>query len=170
MDLSHYSSYGSQTSDMPYANRFICSCCSRPFKSQNDVDRHRSSVHDKSAFYFCRERGCRRSHKGFTRKDNYETHLRCVHKKSSKDTNQVKGQAANIFSQMDSRKETREEDNLEGYPREELTGIVMKEREKFKMEELRRQEVEEELKILRKRYEEREDMWMKLLITKGGNN
>ena len=46
----------------------------------------------------------------------------------------------------------------------------MKEREKFKMEQLRRQEVEEELKILRRRYEEREDMWMKLLITKGGND
>ncbi len=70
-------------------------------------------------------------------------------KKNSKDTNQVKGQAVNIPSQMDSRKETGEEDNLEGYSREKLSGMVMKEREKLKKEQLRRQEGEEELKLLR---------------------
>ncbi|KAE9365582.1 hypothetical protein N431DRAFT_102141 [Stipitochalara longipes BDJ] len=155
---------------MPYTNRFVCSSCSKPFRSQQDVDRHQSSVHDRSKPYVCRERGCRRSHKGFTRKDNYETHLRCVHKKSSKDMNQVKMQAANTFSQMEPRKQTGEEDNFEGHSREKLTEMVMNEREKCKMELLRRQEVEEELKILRQRFEEREDMWLKLLITKGGNN
>jgi hypothetical protein len=170
MDSSHYSSHGLQTSDLPNANRFVCNHCSKPFKSQKDVDRHRSSVHDRSAIYFCSERGCRRSHKGFTRKDNYETHLRCVHKKSSKDTNQVKGQAANILSQMDPRRETGEEDNLEGHSREKLTEMVMNEREKFKMGQLKRQEAEEELKILRQRYEDREDMWLKLLMAKGGSN
>lgn len=155
---------------MLYANRFVCSRCSKPFRSQKDVDRHRSSVHDRSATYFCPERGCRRSHKGFTRKDNYETHLRCVHKKSSKDADQVKAQAVNIVSQMDPRKEIGEEDNLDGHSREKLTEIVIKMREEFKMEKLRRQEVEEELKVLRQRYEEREDMWLRLLIMKGGNN
>lgn len=44
----------------------------------------------------------------------------------------------------------------------------MNERENFEMEQLRRQEVEEELKLLRQRYDEREDMWLKLLLTKGG--
>jgi hypothetical protein len=138
--------------------------------SQKDVDRHRSSVHDKSATYFCYERGCRRSQKGFTRKDNYETHLRCVHKKLSKETNQVKGRDGNILSQMGPRKETGEEDSLEGYSREKLTEIVMNERELFRMEQRRRQEVEEELKNLRQRYDEREDMWLKLLMIKEGSN
>jgi hypothetical protein len=71
---------------------------------------------------------------------------------------------------MDPRKEIGEEDNLDGHSREKLTEMVIKQREKFKMEQLRRQEVEEELKVLRQRYEEREDMWLRLLITKGGNN
>jgi hypothetical protein len=71
---------------------------------------------------------------------------------------------------MDLRRETGEEDNLEGYSREKLTEMVMNEREKFKVEQRRRQEAEEELKNLRQRYEEREDMWLKLLMTKGGSN
>jgi len=46
--------------------------------------------------------------------------------------------------------------------------MVMNEREKFEMEQRRRQDVEEELKNLRQRYEEREDMWLKLPMTKEG--
>jgi hypothetical protein len=46
--------------------------------------------------------------------------------------------------------------------------MVMNEREKFKMEQRRRQEMEEELKNLRQRYEEREDMWLQLFMTKEG--
>jgi hypothetical protein len=168
MDSYHYSPHGLHTSDMSHASRFVCNYCSKPFKSQNDVDRHRSSVHDRAVLYFCRERGCRRSNKGFTREDNYKAHLRCVHKYPSKDINQVKGQAVNILSQIDPRKETGEQNNLEGHSREKLIEMLMNELENFKMEQLRRREVEEELKLLRQRYDEREDMWLKLLITKGG--
>jgi hypothetical protein len=65
---------------------------------------------------------------------------------------------------------TGEEEKLESYSREKLIEMVMNEREKFKMEQLRRQEVEEELKLLRQRCEEREDMWLKFLMTNGGSN
>lgn len=57
---------------------------------------------------------------------------------------------------------------MEGHSREKLTEMVMNEREKFKMEQRRRQEMEEELKNLRQRYEEREDMWLQLFMTKEG--
>jgi hypothetical protein len=71
---------------------------------------------------------------------------------------------------MGPRRETREEDSLEGHSREKLTEMVMNEREKFKLEQQRRQEAEEELKNLRQRYEEREDMWLQLFMTKEGGN
>lgn len=90
------SSNGPEASDLPDVERFVCIYCNKRFKSQNDVDRHRSSVHDKHTPYFCSER------------------------------------------------------------------------ENCRLEKQRRQEVEEELKNLRQRYEEREDMWLKLLVTKEG--
>jgi hypothetical protein len=71
---------------------------------------------------------------------------------------------------MDPRRETGGEDSLEGHSREKLTEMVMNEREKFKVEQRRRQEAEEELKNLRQRYEEREDMWLKLFMAKEGGD
>ena len=71
---------------------------------------------------------------------------------------------------MGPRRETGEEDGLEGYSREKATEMVMNEREKFKMEQRRRQEAEEELKNPRQRCEEREDMWLQLFMTKDGGN
>jgi hypothetical protein len=115
-------------------------------------------------------RGCRRRQRGFSRKDNYETHLRRVHEKSSKDTNQVKRGNDSIVLQMGPRSETGEEVGLEGYSREELSEMVVNEREKCRMEQRRREEVEEELKNLRQRYEVRDDMWLKFLTAKEGGN
>jgi hypothetical protein len=166
-DLSSYSSCGPEACSLSNVEGFVCSYCSKRFKSRNDVDRHRSSVHDKSTPYFCSEQGCPRSRKGFTRKDNYETHLRHVHRKLSKGANQIMRQDINVVSHRGSRKEIRE-NGLEGCSWEKLAEIVVNEREKHRMEQRRRQEVEEELKDLRQRYEQREDMWLKLLLTKDG--
>ncbi len=77
------------------------------------------------------------------------------------------GQDIKILSHVGPRTEVREH-GLEGCSWEKLAEIVMNEREKCKIEKQRRQEVEEELKNLRQRYEEREDMWLKLLLTKEG--
>jgi hypothetical protein len=57
---------------------------------------------------------------------------------------------------------------LEGYSWEKLAAMAMNEREKFRMEQRRREEVEGELKNLRQRYDEREDMWLKFFIAKEG--
>lgn len=152
-------------------NRFSCKNCGKSFQSQKDVDRHQSSVHDKSATHFCYEQGCSRFEKGFTRKDNLEAHLRRGHRKLSKNANRVKGQDRNTLSEIvDPEKEIGEGVDLEGYSREQLTDMVVNERERFKMEKQRRQEVEEELKSLRQRYDEREDMWLRLFATKEGSN
>jgi hypothetical protein len=59
---------------------------------------------------------------------------------------------------------------LKGYSRERLAKIVVEEREKCRSEQRRRQELEAELKTLRQRYDEREDVWLKLLMTKEGSN
>lgn len=111
--------------------------------------------------------GCRRQRRGFARKDNFEAHLRNVHKKLSMDTNQVEGRRDNTVSQMSQMRETSEDFDLEGYSKEELIEMVMNERDKCRMEQCKRQEVEEELKSLRQRHEEREDMWLKVLAARG---
>ncbi len=146
----------------------MCSHCSRQFKSQTYVARHESSVHHKSTPYFCSEQECSRSRKGFTRKDNYETHLRRVHGKSSKGANQIKRRDGDVLSHIGTGRETLVEDGLEGYSWEKLAAMAMNEREKFRMEQRRREEVEGELKNLRQRYDEREDMWLKFFIAKEG--
>jgi transposase-like protein len=159
-----------ETLDLPNTNRFVCNQCNKAFQSQSDLNRHRSSVHDKSSPYHCYVQGCRRRQRGFSRKDNYESHLRHVHRKLPKDTNQVKRRGDNIVSQMDPTRETRAEFGLEGYSREDLIEMLMDEREKCRMEQRRRQEVEEELRNLRQRHEEREDMWLEFLMAKEGSN
>ncbi|KAF8848128.1 hypothetical protein BDZ45DRAFT_733128 [Acephala macrosclerotiorum] len=85
---------------------------------------------------------------------------------SSKGANQVGGRDSEIPLHPGLRRETRELGGLEGYSWEELADMVINEREKCSMEQRMRQEVEEELKNLRQRYEEREDMWLKFLVTK----
>lgn len=59
---------------------------------------------------------------------------------------------------MDPRKKIREKDNLEGFPREQLTDIVIAEQERCKIEQQKRQEVEEELKHVRQKYNKQEDL------------
>ena len=56
---------------------------------------------------------------------------RCVHRKSYRDTNQIRGRDGNTFSHLGSRRVNGEEDSLEGHSREKLTEMVMNEREKF---------------------------------------
>ncbi|CZR56834.1 uncharacterized protein PAC_06723 [Phialocephala subalpina] len=151
------------TSELPKPKRFVCNYCSRRFRSQKDVDRHRTSVHHKSAPYLCSEQGCRRSRQGFTRKDNYETHLRHVHGKSPKNAQQLE-RSDGLVGQS----KVSTEEGLEGLSTEKLAEMVMNEREKLRMEQQRREQLEEDLRNLRRRYEEREDMWLKFLVTKEG--
>ncbi len=58
------------------------------------------------------------------------------------------------------------EDELRSRSRKDLIKVVLEERENCRIERRRREELEEELKNAKRRHEEREDMWLKILTTK----
>jgi hypothetical protein len=138
-------------------NRHACVQCGKGFKSQNDADRHRRSIHEKSTPYFCHEAGCRRSDRGFSRKDNYEKHLLKVHRKPSKNL----GTAALLWKES-----TVTDHGLEGYSQQQLVYMLREEREKCRNQQRELKQVKDELMKLKSRIERREDMWLKALVAK----
>ena len=140
--------------------RHSCDRCGMSFGSRKDVDRHRRSIHEKSTLYVCYETGCHRSGRGFPRKDNYEKHLRNVHQKPSKSGN----------TRLPSRREGKEPDltehGLEGYSRRQLVDMLVVERQQSRNQQKELQAVKGELMKLKNRLEQREDMWLKVLVAK----
>lgn len=134
------------------------------FKTQNDANRHKATVHDKTTPYFCRESGCRRV-KGFSRKDNFEAHLRNVH--GIETNNCGRGPALHSLSMTRELEpeDTRKRDvSLRSLSRRELIEMFLKEREKCDVERRKRQELEAKLGEIRDKYEEREGMLLKLPV------
>jgi len=148
------------------SRRFRCGDCNCSFKKKSDVERHESSVHHHLAPFFCREPGCTRV-KGFTRKDNYNTHLRTVHQ-VSKDGSAFRG----LGDIQQTHETLRREDKVkmfEGCSKRELVYLIMHETEKYENERERRMCVEDELRKIQQRSEEREDMWLNTLAAiRGG--
>lgn len=141
-------------------NRFVCNQCGKGSRSQKDADRHWRTVHEKSTPYFCHEAGCRRSVRGFSRKDNYEKHLHNVHRKSSKSRN------TGFALRREGKESTVTDHGLEGYSQQQLVDMLRAEREKCRNQQGELQEVKDELMKLKSRIEEREDMWLKVLVAK----
>ncbi|RYP70881.1 hypothetical protein DL771_005131 [Monosporascus sp. 5C6A] len=141
-------------------NRHICDQCGKGFRSQRDVDRHRRSIHEKSTPYVCHEAGCRRSGRGFSRRDNYKKHLLKVHRKSSKFG------STSFALRREGKESTVTDHGLEGYSRRQLVDILMAEREKCQNQQKELQEAKDELMKFKSRIEQREDMWLKVLVAK----
>lgn len=143
----------------------VCGQCLRTFKTQNDANRHKASVHDKTTPYFCHEMGCRRVKKGFSRKDNFEVHLSNVHGiKSSSILNHAVVLDSPDTTQDSEPKRTRHHHmGLRSLSRGQLIELVSKEREKCDTERRKRQELEAQISKMRDWYEEREAMFLKLL-------
>lgn len=141
-------------------SRHACDQCGKGFKSQNDADRHRRSIHEKSTPYFCHEAGCRRSDRGFSRKDNYEKHLLNVHRKPSKSRN------TGFALRREGKESAVTDHGLEGYSQQQLVYMLREEREKCRNQQRELQEVKDELMKLKCRIERREDMWLKALVAK----
>ncbi|GAB1314661.1 hypothetical protein MFIFM68171_04871 [Madurella fahalii] len=142
--------------------RHIWDQCGKGFQSQKDVDRHRRCIHEKSTPYVCREAGCRRSSRGFSRRENYETHLLNVHRKPSKS-------GSTSFAVRREGKEpssTATDHGLEGYSRGQWADILLAEREKCQIQQEELQEAKAELMKLKGRIDQCEDMWLKVLVAK----
>ncbi len=154
------------TTDTTHARRprFVCDDCGDVFASQSDIDRHRSGVHEKNKPHFCDQPGCRRSKKGFTRKDNYEVHRRQVHKiKGTVRHASRHGNSAPPSTTLGDSISSGGAGEWARHSRDELVEALIREQEKRRAEERRRRESEEELANLRRRYEEREDRWLRIL-------
>ncbi|KAH7120593.1 hypothetical protein EDB81DRAFT_861675 [Dactylonectria macrodidyma] len=144
-----------RTMDKRRARKFSCPDCTLTFGSQNDVDRHRSSIHDRRRPHVCRVPGCRRAGKGFSRKDNLMVHLRDVHGTSAMGQPRAEG--------IDGLEAKEFHDYVQGCPREELIQLALQQRARYEGERQRRQAAEEELVKLKKKCEERDDMWLNVL-------
>jgi len=141
-------------------HRHACTQCNKRFGTRNDADRHLRSVHLKARPYICHETGCPRREQPFSRKDNYQNHLLKVHRKPPNRTN--KSPALHK-----GKKESRgREDDLESCSREKLVDMLVAERGLRRDDQRRLREVEDELRKLRHKMEERQDIWLKLLAAK----
>ncbi len=148
------------------ARQFSCALCELKFRSQSEIKRHRLAVHDKQRPFLCHEPGCNRNTKGFSRKDNFEVHVRNVHSVQPGDAGQS-GKGGQLHPPSRTPKREHEmEDELRSRSRKDLIKVVLEERENCRIERRRREELEEELKNAKRRHEEREDMWLKILTTK----
>lgn len=113
--------------------------------------------------YFCPRPDCRRAVRGFPREDNFRAHLLRVH-----------GLLIEGFgpSSQDETEETRQDeqtigDDIRELSWEQLAELVANERSLRLSEEGKRQKLEEELLQLKRRMEEREDLWLKALSKAG---
>ncbi|EGU75941.1 hypothetical protein FOXB_13563 [Fusarium oxysporum f. sp. conglutinans Fo5176] len=126
-----------RTTDKRRTRKFFCSDCTLSFGSQNDVNRHRSSIHDRRRPYVCQVPGCRRGGLGFSRKDNFMVHLRDVHGTQAMDQSLAEG-----IDKMGARELS---DYAQGCPREELLQLVLQQQATCERERQKRRAVEEEL-------------------------
>ncbi|KAF2254767.1 hypothetical protein BU26DRAFT_144876 [Trematosphaeria pertusa] len=55
---------------------FCCETCGRSFKYKKDLERHKHSVHNSQASWFCPVEGCRFAVQGFSRKDKAFQHVK----------------------------------------------------------------------------------------------
>ncbi|KAK4156496.1 hypothetical protein C8A00DRAFT_30667 [Chaetomidium leptoderma] len=141
-------------------DRHVCDQCGKGFTTQNDADRHRRSIHEKATPYFYHEAGCRRAGRGFSRKDNYNKHLLRVHRKSSTSpstgfTLRRVGKGSTV---------TDHDHGLEDYSRRQLEDMLVAELERGQNQQRELQEAKQELIKLKGRIEQREDMWLKVLV------
>lgn len=56
-----------------------CQLCPRSFTRRSDLERHNRSRHEQADVVFCSVKACKRSQKGFKRKDHMESHYRRMH-------------------------------------------------------------------------------------------
>ncbi|KAH8880274.1 hypothetical protein GQ53DRAFT_774288 [Thozetella sp. PMI_491] len=110
--------------------------------------------------------------KGWSRKDNYERHMRTVHGPAAtprrlqclSDSNELENEAEPSTADRGKKLKTREsEDELMDLSREELVERLKEEMTKSCEEKEKREKLEEEIRTIRRRNEEREDMLLKLL-------
>lgn len=168
-----------------------CPRCRRRFGAAKDRDRHMQTVHRDAAarlpeILVCDEVNCRRQGRPFSRRDNYIKHLRDVHsvqcRGRSEDVRRRRsspegscelescdeevaamGGDAKLFGR-DQRRGKRKaadlhEEDLESIPRDGLIRLLRQEKQKTRR-------LEEEIKADKRRYEQREDLWLKLVATK----
>ncbi|KAF2642085.1 hypothetical protein P280DRAFT_292280 [Massarina eburnea CBS 473.64] len=64
------------------SDSFSCSQCERTFRYKKDVERHKTSIHDKRPSWFCPAVKCRFATKGFSRKDKAVQHIK-THRSNS---------------------------------------------------------------------------------------
>lgn len=135
----------SQTSGFEMPLRPSCTQCNKSFSSQKDLNRHRSSIHDKRIRYWCPEESCPRARRGFTRKDHCDRHVR-----SHGISRDNLAQASTSEQMVGSQRESKLSNDLEGLSKKELAGLVEQERAKRFAEEAKRRNLKKELQELRR--------------------
>jgi hypothetical protein len=122
--------------------RFACNQCKGAFRSRKDLNRHVSSIHEKTLQFFCEEAGCRRGHKGFARKDHLLAHHRRMHTYPLDHETSVRPAKSCVTGACTAGKDNAVFDLLRTHTQDALVKMVLLEQE-------RRKEIEAELNQLK---------------------
>ncbi|KAH6973867.1 hypothetical protein BKA56DRAFT_620058 [Ilyonectria sp. MPI-CAGE-AT-0026] len=155
-------------------NRAILKACPSPgcpfrAKTKRDVDRHHAAVHQKTALFFCEHRGCTRKG-GWSRKDSRDRHIKAVHSRQCDSPLRSIARMSTMLSPWSEHSHTRRDASepelkvpagtlAESLSREEALRQLYEERRM-------RLDAENQLQMLRKNYEERDCMLLKVLANK----
>ncbi|KAH8649601.1 hypothetical protein BGZ61DRAFT_542275 [Ilyonectria robusta] len=155
-------------------NRAILKACPSPgcpfrAKTKRDVDRHHAAVHQKTALFFCEHRGCTRKG-GWSRKDSRDRHVKAVHSRQCDSPLRSVARMSTMLSPWSEHAHTRRDASepelkvpagtlAESLSREEALRQLYEERRM-------RLDAENQLQMLRKNYEERDCMLLKVLANK----
>ncbi|KAI1245221.1 hypothetical protein MGN70_012111 [Eutypa lata] len=101
---------------------FICDECPDRFGSKKELDRHQSSKHSLERPFVCSWPQCERSRRGWPRKDNYDRHVRDVHKGQHEPTAPllIEGDVPSGGSAISRKRQREDSDDSESDLRSEL--------------------------------------------------